>query len=111
MRREARTLCSAIGVMLAIEVAQRCGAKNLFQHFAKNVGTGAVVTLGTAGPKMNQNNSIDNPFAIQSFSSVYRDGRENGGWSLTPESPFWGEIHYKYWWNAPEAGAFQGRKP
>ncbi|MGD0624331.1 MAG: hypothetical protein ABSB32_06380 [Thermodesulfobacteriota bacterium] len=58
------------------------------------IWTGAVVALGTAGAKTNRNNFIDNPFAIQSFSSIYMDARENG-WGSTPlrESLLLGEIH------------------
>ena len=76
------------------------------------IWTGAAVALGTARAKMNRNNIIDNPFTIQSCSSIYMDARENG-WGSTPlrESLFSGEIHYQRCLDGPEAGVFQGRKP
>jgi hypothetical protein len=61
---------------------------------------------------MNRNNFIDNPFAVQSFSSIYMDARENWWGSSPPkESLFLGEINYKPWLDTPEAGAFQRREP
>jgi len=99
---------SQVGVKVANDAAPRI----FFSTFVKNLGTGAVVALGTARPKMNRNNFIHNPFAVQSFSSIYMDARENWWGSSPPkESLFLGEIDYKPWLPAPEAGAFQGRKP
>jgi parallel beta-helix repeat protein len=80
--------------------------------FVKNSGTGAILALGTSRPKINQNNFMDNAFAIQSFSSIYLDARDNW-WGSTPpnEKLFVGEINYRSWLETPGAGVFQGRKP
>lgn len=95
-----------------VKVANEAEPRIFFSTFSKNLGTGAVVALGAARAKMNRNNFIDNPFAVQSFSSIYMDARENWWGSSPPkESLFLGEINYKPWLNSPEAGAFQGRKP
>jgi len=95
-----------------IKVANDAGPKISFSTFTKNSGTGAIVALGTSRPKISRNNFLDNPFAIQSFSSIYLDARENWWGSSPPkESLFLGEINYKSWLEAPEAGVFQGRKP
>jgi parallel beta-helix repeat protein len=95
-----------------VKVANEAEPRFFFNTFAKNLGTGAVVALGNARPKMNRNNFIDNPFAVQSSSSIYMDARENWWGSSPPkESLFLGEINYKPWLNAPEAGAFQRREP
>jgi parallel beta-helix repeat protein len=97
---------------VGVKVANEAEPRVFFSTFTNNLGTGAVVALGTARPKMNRNNFIDNPFAVQSFSSIYMDARENWWGSSPPkESLFLGEINYKPWLNTPEAEAFQGRKP
>ncbi len=95
-----------------VKVANEAEPRIFFSTFAKNLGTGAVVASGNARPKMNRNNFIDNPFAVQSFSSIYMDARENWWGSSPPkESLFLGEINYKPWLDTPEAGAFQRREP
>jgi parallel beta-helix repeat protein len=95
-----------------VKVANIAEPRIFFSTFAKNLGTGAVVVLGAARPQLNRNNFQDNPFAIQSFSSIYLDARKNW-WGTSPpkEMLFLGEINYKPWLDAPEAGAFQGRQP
>jgi hypothetical protein len=95
-----------------VKVANEAEPRIFFSTFAKNLGTGAVVVSGTARPKMNRNNFIDNSFAIQSFSSIYMDARENWWGSSPPKgSLFVGEINYEPWLDTPEAGAFQRREP
>jgi len=95
-----------------VKVAREAEPRIFFSTFAKILGTGAVVALGASRPKINRNNFLDNPFAIQSFSSIYLDARENWWGSSPPkESLFLGEINYKPWLDGPAAGAFQGRKP
>lgn len=95
-----------------LKVANDAEPKIFYSTSTKNLGTGAVVALGASRPKINRNNFLDNPFAVQSFSSIYLDARENWWGSSPPrESLFLGEINYKSWLEAHEAGAFQGRKP
>ncbi len=83
-----------------------------FSTFLKNLGTGGVVALQTSRPKFQRNNFLENPFAVQSFSSIYLDARENWWGSSPPkESLFIGEVNYGSWLEAPEKGAFGGGKP
>ena len=83
-----------------------------YSTFAQNTGTGALVVLGTARPRINRNNFQDNHFAIQSHSTIFIDARENWwGGSPPPESHFLGEINLKPWLDKPEPEAFAGRKP
>jgi len=95
-----------------VKAANDAEPRIFFSTFARNWGTGAVVVLGTARPKINRNNFQDNPFAIQSFSSIYLDARRNW-WGASPpkEMLFLGEINYKPWLEQPESEAFAGRKP
>lgn len=94
-----------------VKVANDAQPKIFHCTFARNLGTGAIVALGTSRPKINRNNFLDNPFAIQSFSSIYLDAQENWWGSSPPqETLFLGEINYKSWLDVPEAGVFQGRK-
>ncbi len=95
-----------------LRVFNEAEPKISFSTFLKNMGTGAVVIQGMARPKMNRNNFMGNAFAIQSFSRIYIDARENWWGSDPPaEGSFLGEINYKPWLGAPEGKAFQGGKP
>ncbi len=97
---------------VGMRVSNDAEPKVSYSTFFQNRGTGAVVVQGTGRPKMNRNNFIDNSFAIQSFSSIYLDARENWwGSSPPPGSLFLGQVNYKPWLEGPEAGAFQGRRP
>ncbi|MCX5908882.1 MAG: hypothetical protein NTY64_17330 [Deltaproteobacteria bacterium] len=97
---------------VGLRAANDAEPKISFSTFSKNGGTGAVLVQGNARPKMTRNNFQDNPFAVQSFSSITIDARENWWGSSPPsESQFLGEINYKPWLEAPETKAFQGRKP
>jgi hypothetical protein len=93
--------------------ATREGAPKIsYSTFLKNEGTGAVVALGAARPKIHRNNFRENPFAIQSQSSIYIDARENWwGGSPPSESLFLGQINLKPWLERQEPEAFSGRKP
>jgi len=97
---------------VGIKMANNAAPKIFFSTFTNNLGTGAVVVLGGARPKMNRNNFRDNSFAIQSFSWISLDARENW-WGSTPpkESLFLGEVNYQPWLEALEERAFGGRKP
>jgi len=95
-----------------LKVANDAEPKIFFSTLAKNMGTGAVVVLGTARPRISRNNFQENPFAIQSFSPIYLDARRNWwGGSPPPESLFLGQINMKPWLEQPEPEAFTGRKP
>ena len=65
---------------------------------------------GMANPRMHYNNFLDNPFAIQSFSRIQIDARNNW-WGNNPpdEGLFIGNITLKPWLDAPVAKAYDGR--
>ena len=95
-----------------IKVTQEGAPKISYSTFTQNTGTGALVVLGTARPRLNRNNFSENHFAIQSHSTIYIDARENWwGASPPPESHFLGEVNLKPWLERPEPEAFAGRKP
>jgi parallel beta-helix repeat protein len=95
-----------------IKVTHEGAPKISYSTFAQNTGTGALVVLGTARPRITRNNFQDNHFAIQSHSTIYVDARENWwGASPPPESHILGEINLKPWLERPEPEAFTGRKP
>jgi hypothetical protein len=95
-----------------IKVTHEAAPKISFSTFARNAGTGAIVALGSARPKIYRNNFQENPFAIQSQSSIFLDARENWwGGTPPPESLFLGDINLKPWLERPEPEAFAGRKP
>ncbi len=96
---------------VGIQVANDAEPKIFLCTFTRNLGTGAIVALGTSRPKINRNHFLENPFAIQSFSSIYLDAGENW-WGSSPPNAllFLGEINYKSWLDSPVIGVFQGRK-
>ncbi len=96
---------------VGIQVASDAEPKIFLCTFTRNLGTGAIVALGTSRPKINRNHFLENPFAIQSFSSIYLDAGENW-WGSSPPNAllFLGEINYKSWLDSPVIGVFQGRK-
>ncbi len=80
--------------------------------FAHNQGEGAITCVGSANPKIFQNNFLANTVAIQSFSSIYIDARHNW-WGKTPPDPkiFWGEnINIKPWLEKENPDAFKGTR-
>ena len=95
-----------------IKVTHGGAPKVSYSTFLKNAGTGALVALGGARPKVHRNNFRENDFAVQSHSSIFVDARENW-WGASPpsESLFLGQINLKPWLEKPEPEAFGGRKP
>ncbi|NLA40538.1 MAG: DUF799 family lipoprotein [Smithella sp.] len=82
-----------------------------YNTFAQNQGEGAIQCVGSANPKIFQNNFIDNAVAVQSFSSIYIDARNNW-WGGSPPDPkiFWGEnINTKPWLEQANPKAFTER--
>jgi hypothetical protein len=80
-----------------------------YNTFAQNQGEGAITCVGTANPKIFQNNFIANTVAIQSFSSIYIDARNNW-WGASPPDLkiFWGEsINIKPWLKKENPDAFK----
>jgi parallel beta-helix repeat protein len=102
----------ARNVQAGIKVTQEGAPRISYCTFTQNTGTGALVVLGAARPRVNRNNFQENHFAIQSHSTIYIDARENWwGASPPPESHFLGEVNLKPWLEGPEPEAFAGRKP
>lgn len=73
----------------------------------KNMGTGGIEVYGSSSPKMRRNNIFDNPFAVQSFSSLQVDARENYWGKESPDkSLFIGDVNYGEWSKEPLEEAF-----
>jgi hypothetical protein len=84
----------------------------IYDTFAENQGEGAIKCVGMANPKINNNNFIGNTIAIQTFSSIYIDARNNW-WGANPpdQNMIWGEnINIKPWLDKEEVKAFKEKK-
>jgi len=86
-----------------------------YNSFAKNLGEGAIKCVGMSNPVIHYNNFINNTVAIQSFSSIYIDARNNWWGSHPPDQKLiWGDleknINVKPWLEAPESKAFIDKK-
>lgn len=84
----------------------------LYNTFAENHGEGAIKCVGMANPKINFNNFYGNTVAIQSFSTIYIDARNNW-WGANPpdQNMIWGDnINIKPWLTKEEPKAFAGKK-
>ncbi|HOW57010.1 MAG TPA: DUF799 family lipoprotein, partial [Smithellaceae bacterium] len=80
-----------------------------YNTFADNHGEGAIKCVGMANPKINNNNFTGNTVAIQSFSSIFIDARNNW-WGANPpdQNLIWGEnINIKPWLIKEEIKAFK----
>jgi len=85
-----------------------------YSTFTANAGEGAIKSVGMSNPSIHRNNFIDNPVALQIFSSIYIDARENWWGKAPPDvSLIWGDldrnINIKPWLEKPEDRAFRGR--
>jgi parallel beta-helix repeat protein len=84
-----------------------------YSTFKQNYGEGAITCVGSANPLIFQNNFIGNTMAIQSFSTIYIDARNNW-WGATPPDPqkIWlGEnINIKPWLEKENTAAFKEAK-
>jgi hypothetical protein len=83
-----------------------------YNTFAENHGEGAIKCVGMANPKISNNNFIGNTVAVQSFSTIYIDARNNW-WGANPpdQNMIWGEnINIKPWLEKEESRAFPGKK-
>jgi parallel beta-helix repeat protein len=83
----------------------------LYNTFKANAGEGAVKCVGMSNPSVHHNNFIDNAVAIQAFSSIRIDARENWWGTAPPDTGLiWGDlernINIKPWLEGPEEKAF-----
>jgi hypothetical protein len=83
-----------------------------YNTLAENHGEGAIKCVGMANPKINFNNFVGNTVAIQSFSTIYIDARNNW-WGANPpdHNMIWGDnVNIKPWLVKEEPQAFSGKK-
>ncbi len=79
--------------------------------FRGNQGEGAIKCVGMSNPAIHHCNFVENAVAIQTFSSIYIDARQNW-WGKTPPdlNLIWGDldknINIKPWLEAPADKAF-----
>jgi parallel beta-helix repeat protein len=90
-----------------IQCRNNASPKIFFNTLRDNSGTGAIECYGRSAPKINHNNIYRNPFAIQSFSTLYVDARENW-WGSSPPDPdlFIGQVNSAGALKSPVPGAF-----
>jgi parallel beta-helix repeat protein len=69
-----------------------------YNTLIRNKGTGAIFCKALSAPRIHYNNFLNNPFAIQSFSKIQIDARNNW-WGTNPpdESLFIGNVSYRPW--------------
>ena len=83
--------------------------------FSGNQGEGAIKCVGMSNPVIRNSNFSDNAVAIQTFSSIYIDARQNW-WGKSPPdlNQIWGDleknINIKPWLEAPAEQAFSEKK-
>jgi hypothetical protein len=85
--------------------------KIFFNTFARNLGEGAIKCVGMANPTVHNNNFLDNPVAVQTFSTIHIDARQNWwGGSPPDRNLIWGDnINIKPWLTAPDDKAYGGK--
>ena len=72
-----------------------------------NRGTAAIECYGMTNPRIKDNNIWENPFAVQSFSTITLDVRSNWWGSAPPnESLFLGNLEYQPFLTKPNPEAF-----
>ena len=78
----------------AIQCRNNARPKVYYSTLRDNLGTGAIECYGNSAPEIRSNNIYHNPFAIQSFSTLYVDARENW-WGKAPADPglFIGQVN------------------
>ncbi|MEE8398764.1 MAG: right-handed parallel beta-helix repeat-containing protein, partial [Desulfobacterales bacterium] len=82
----------------------------LYNTIARNLGSGGIECVGLAKPKINHNNFDENTVAIQAFSTIFIDARDNF-WGTSPpdKSVIFGDnINIEPWLEIPEKDAFCG---
>jgi hypothetical protein len=91
----------------AIQCRNNSRPKVYYSTLRDNSGTGAIECYGNSAPEIHRNNIYQNPFAIQSFSSLYVDARENW-WGKAPADPelFIGQVNSDDALQSPVSEAF-----
>ncbi|MBI4776647.1 MAG: DUF799 family lipoprotein [Deltaproteobacteria bacterium] len=72
-----------------------------------NLGTAAIECYGMTNPRIKNNNILENPFAVQSFSTITLDARSNW-WGAAPPNAnlFLGNLEYQPYLTEPNPEAF-----
>jgi len=72
-----------------------------------NRGTAAIECYGMANPRIKNNNVLENPFAVQSFSTITLDIRSNW-WGAAPPNVnlFLGNLEFQPYLTEPNPEAF-----
>ena len=80
--------------------------KIFYNTITNNLGEGGIKCVGMSRPRINYNNFIDNAVAIQAFSSIQIDARNNWWGKSTPDkNVIWGDnINIEPWLKAPRKG-------
>jgi len=91
-------------------VACRNDASPKITHctFTRNIGEGAITAVGMSNPMIKNNNFMENAVAVQTFSSIYIDARNNW-WGEAPPNRdrIWGiNINIEPWLSSPEERVF-----
>jgi len=91
-----------------IRCGNDAGPRILYNTIAKNLGTGGIECVGMANPKIHHNNFVENAVAIQSFSTIYIDARNNFWGKVPPDDTvIWGKnINITPWLEVPDVDAF-----
>ena len=91
----------------AIQCRNNARPKVYYNTLRDNLGTGAIECYGNSAPEIRRNNIYHNPFAIQSFSALYVDARENW-WGKAPPDPalFIGQVNSDGALQSPVSEAF-----
>ena len=91
----------------AIQCRNNARPKIYYSTLRDNLGTGAIECYGNSAPEIHRNNIYRNPFAIQSFSTLYMDAKDNW-WGETPPDPglFIGQVNSDGALQSPVSQAF-----
>ena len=91
----------------AIQCRNNARPKIYYSTLRDNAGTGAVECYGNSAPEIHRNNIYQNPFAVQSFSSLYVDARENWWGQAVPDPGlFIGQVNSDGALESPVSEAF-----
>lgn len=84
-----------------------------YNTFWRNGGEGGIRCVGSSNPFIHRNNFIDNTVAVQTFSTIHIDARNNWWGHAPPDrNQLWGEnINIDPWLIKPEKNAFREEEP
>jgi len=91
-----------------IRCANDASPRILYNTISRNLGSGGIECVGLAKPKINYNNFSENTVAIQAFSTIFIDAKNNYWGSVPPskDAIFGVNINIEPWLEVPEETAF-----